>query len=209
VSQTAVVDAALARVADRLSARFAGTVNRPTIERCLFEAYVELERGATVRSHLLALAEHATADRLAALDHDAAMPTTLPRVLFLCAYNAGRSQIAAAFASRYAHGRVAVDSAGSHPADTLDATVAEVLAESGLDTHGASPKALTQHDLETADVIVTMGCDDACPVLPGKRYLDWDILDPAGADLATVRAIRDDIDRRVHALIQQLTNGDM
>jgi protein-tyrosine-phosphatase len=209
VSETGTVDAALARVADRLAARFAGTVNRPTIERCLFEAYVELDRTATVRAHLLALAEHAAAQKLADIVHEAPVVTPLLRMLFLCAYNAGRSQIAAALARRYAHAQIAIDSAGSQPAERLDTAVVDALAEIGIDTAGLTPKTLTQHDLELADVIVTMGCGDACPVLPGKHYFDWDIADPAGADVATVRAIRDDIDHRVRALIRRLTYGDL
>lgn len=209
MSKTSTVDTTLARVADRLATRFAGTVNRPTIERCLFEAYVELDRTATVRTHLLALAEHDAAQKLHDLTYDEPSHMPLPRVLFLCAYNAGRSQIAAAIARRYAHGLVMIDSAGSYPAERLDTAVVDALAEIGIDTGGAQPKVLKQHDLDVADVIVTMGCDDACPVLPGKHYFDWDIPDPAGADPAAVRAIRDDIDHRVRALILQLTNGDM
>jgi protein-tyrosine-phosphatase len=129
-------------------------------------------------------------------------------VLFLCAYNAGRSQIAASLAHLHSHGRVHIRCAGSHPADQLDPTVLEALAEWGIDIRQLYPKPLTDDILHAADVIVTMGCGDACPVLPGKRYLDWDIPDPAGGDLATVRAIRDDIDARVRTLIDDLTpNG--
>lgn len=208
MATAAHVDAALAREAARLAERFHGVFSPQTVERHVFEAYVELDRTARIRTHLLALAGHQAAERLTTLAQAMQAGTTTPRVLFMCAYNAGRSQLAAALAERHGHGRVGVASAGSHPASVIDPTVAAVLAEMGIPATGAFPKPLTEQALADADVIVTMGCGDACPVLPGKRYLDWDIPDPAGAGIGTVRAIRDDIDARVRALISELTQGE-
>lgn len=208
MATAADVDAALAREAARLVERFHGVFSQQTVERHVFETYMELERTARVRTHLLPLAGHQAAQRLEALAAAGQSGQAAPRVLFMCAYNAGRSQLAAALAERHAHGRVGVASAGSHPASVIDPAVAAVLAEMGLPATGELPKPLTEQALAAADVIVTMGCGDACPVVAGKRYLDWDIPDPAGADLATVRAIRDDIDVRVRHLIEELTAGE-
>jgi arsenate reductase len=128
-----------------------------------------------------------------------------PQVLFVCVHNAGRSQIAAALLQHHAAGRVDVRSAGSAPADEINPVVRAALAELGIDLDDAHPKILTADAVEAADVVVTMGCGDACPVFPGRRYLDWDLADPAGKALAEVRVIRDDVDRRVCALLAELT----
>jgi arsenate reductase len=128
----------------------------------------------------------------------------VPEVLFVCVHNAGRSQMAAALLDRYARGRVRVRSAGSEPADRLQPAVVEAMGEVGVDLTRELPRPLTDEALEAADVVVTMGCGDACPVFPGKRYLDWDLPDPAGRSLEEVRAIRDEIDRRVRALLADL-----
>ena len=127
-----------------------------------------------------------------------------PEILFACVHNAGRSQMAAALATLRSGGAVAVRSAGSDPADRVDPAVVEAMAELGVDLRAETPKALTDEAVREADVVVTMGCGDACPVYPGKRYLDWDLRDPAGRDVETVRAIRDEIDRRVQALLAEL-----
>ena len=127
-----------------------------------------------------------------------------PEILFACVHNAGRSQMAAALATLRSGGAVAVRSAGSDPADRVDPAVVEAMAELGVDLRAETPKALTDEAVREADVVVTMGCGDACPVYPGKRYLDWDLRDPAGRDLETVRAIRDEIDARVQALLAEL-----
>ena len=129
----------------------------------------------------------------------------VPEVLFVCVHNAGRSQMAAALLDRHAQGRVHVRSAGSDPTDRVNPAVVEALAEWGIDVGQEFPKPLTDEFARAADVIVTMGCGDACPVYPGKRYLDWTLDDPAGQPLEIVRAIRDDIDRRVRALVDELT----
>lgn len=128
-----------------------------------------------------------------------------PVVLFLCVHNSGRSLAAKVLLEHHAQGRVKVRSAGSAPAKELNAAVAAVLAERGLDTSRELPKALTEEDAKEADVVVTMGCGDACPVYPGKRYLDWDLPDPAGLTVEQVRPIVEEIDRLVRALLADLT----
>jgi protein-tyrosine-phosphatase len=127
-----------------------------------------------------------------------------PVVLFVCVHNAGRSQMAAALLDRLAAGRVDVRSAGSAPADEIDPAVRTAMQERGIDLGAAVPKQLTAESIEMADVVVTMGCGDACPIFPGKRYLDWSLPDPSGKSIAEVRPIRDEIDRRVAALLAQL-----
>jgi arsenate reductase (thioredoxin) len=127
-----------------------------------------------------------------------------PEVLFVCVHNAGRSQMAAALLQYHANGRVAVRSAGSAPASEINPAVVEAMAEIGLDLSQAFPKPLTTAAVQASDVVITMGCGDACPVFPGKRYLDWQLDDPAGQDLDTVRAIRDEIDRRIRDLVHDL-----
>ncbi|WP_181782722.1 arsenate reductase ArsC [Pseudonocardia pini] len=130
---------------------------------------------------------------------------TVPEVLFVCVHNAGRSQMAAALLHHHARGRVAVRSAGSAPADSVNPAVREVMAEIGLDLSREFPKKLTSEAVEAADVVITMGCGDACPVFPGKRYLDWELADPAGRSAEEIRPLRDDIDARVRALVAELT----
>ena len=129
----------------------------------------------------------------------------IPEVLFVCTHNAGRSQMAAALLDQQAAGRVHVTSAGSQPAAELNPAVVQAMVEIGLDISREFPKALTADKVQAADVVITMGCGDACPIYPGKRYLDWDLPDPAGLDLAAVRPIRDEINQRVHALVAELT----
>ena len=129
----------------------------------------------------------------------------IPEVLFVCTHNAGRSQMAAALLSHEAGGRVRVTSAGSQPASELNPAVVQAVAELGLDISREIPKRLVTEQVAAADVVITMGCGDACPVYPGKRYLDWDLPDPAGLDVEAVRPIRDDIAARVHRLVAELT----
>ncbi|HSL67022.1 MAG TPA: arsenate reductase ArsC [Actinomycetota bacterium] len=128
----------------------------------------------------------------------------VPVVLFVCVHNAGRSQMAAALLQRHAGGRVRVRSAGTAPADTIDPSVVQVMGEWGIDLSGEPPKPLADEAVRDADVVITMGCGDACPVYPGKRYLDWDLPDPAGRPPEGVRPIRDEIDRRVLDLVEEL-----
>ena len=128
----------------------------------------------------------------------------VPTVLFVCVHNAGRSQMAAALLAHHAAGAVEVRSAGSEPADAVNPAVREVMAELGIDLSAESPKGLTTDAVEASDVVVTMGCGDACPIFPGKRYLDWDLTDPAGKTMEEIRPIRDDIDGRVRSLLTEL-----
>jgi arsenate reductase (thioredoxin) len=128
----------------------------------------------------------------------------IPEVLFVCTHNAGRSQMAAALLDHQAAGRVRVTSAGSQPADELNPAVVQAMAEVGLDISREYPKPLTTGKVQAADVVITMGCGDACPIYPGKRYEDWDLPDPAGLGLAAVRPIRDAIRVRVQALLSEL-----
>jgi arsenate reductase len=130
----------------------------------------------------------------------------IPEVLFVCTHNAGRSQMAAALLEHQAAGQVRVTSAGSQPAGQLNPAVVEAMAEIGLNISREFPKPLTTNKVQAADVVITMGCGDACPIYPGKRYEDWDLLDPAGLDLEAVRPIRDDIARRVQRLLSGLVN---
>lgn len=132
------------------------------------------------------------------------MSTQPPEILFLCVHNAGRSQMAAAFARDLGGGRVVVHSAGSAPGETLNPAVVKAMREVNIDISNETPRALTSEMGERADVIVTMGCGDACPVYPGKTYLDWELTDPAGKDLDEVRKIRDEIEVRVRNLIGEL-----
>jgi arsenate reductase len=136
------------------------------------------------------------------------MSERTPEVLFLCVHNAGRSQMAAALLTREAHGRIVVHSAGSAPGETLNPAVVEAMAERGIDISGERPKRLTDEMARGSDVIVTMGCGDACPVYPGKRYVDWELPDPAGKPLDEVRPIRDEIERRVKGLVAELLSAD-
>ncbi|MEU5260711.1 arsenate reductase ArsC [Amycolatopsis sp. NPDC021455] len=130
--------------------------------------------------------------------------TGKPEVLFVCVHNAGRSQMAAALLAHHADGAVDVRSAGSAPADSINPAVREAMAEIGLDLSREVPKKLTTDVVEAADVVITMGCGDACPIFPGKRYLDWQLEDPAGKGVEDVRPIRDEIDRRVRELLTEL-----
>ena len=127
-----------------------------------------------------------------------------PEVLFVCVHNAGRSQMAAGLLNHRAEGKVRVRSAGSDPAETINPTVVEAMAELGIDLSEEVPKPITDEAVRAAGAVITMGCGDACPVYPGKRYLDWDLPDPAEQDLETVRAIRDELDTRVQALLAEL-----
>ena len=132
------------------------------------------------------------------------MTKELPEVLFVCVHNAGRSQMAAGLLHERAGGRVIVRSAGSTPANKLNPKVVQAMSEIGIDISREFPKPLTDEFVRAADVVITMGCGDACPIFPGKRYEDWEIEDPAGKDLATVRRLRDEIQGRVERLLEQL-----
>ncbi|MFE3886703.1 arsenate reductase ArsC [Streptomyces lydicus] len=130
--------------------------------------------------------------------------TALPSVLFVCVHNAGRSQMAAAFLTHIAGDRVQVRSAGSAPAGSVNPAVVAAMAEVGIDVSAEVPKVLTVEAVQVSDVVITMGCGDTCPVFPGKRYLDWQLPDPAGQGVEAVRPIRDDIEQRIRELIEEM-----
>ena len=132
------------------------------------------------------------------------MATDMPEVLFVCVHNAGRSQMAAGLVRLRSGGRVGVRSAGSDPGEVINPAVVEAMAEVGVDLSDAFPKALTEDAVRAADAVITMGCGDACPIYPGKRYEDWTLDDPAGQEIETVRRIRDEIDARVQRLVADL-----
>ncbi len=131
--------------------------------------------------------------------------TEKPTVLFVCVHNAGRSQMAAGYLQHLGEGRVEVLSAGSEPADAINPVAVEAMREDGIDITAAAPKVLTTEAVKDSDVVITMGCGDACPFFPGKRYEDWDLDDPAGQGIEAVRQIRDEIRRRVETLLAELT----
>ncbi|MFF4117435.1 arsenate reductase ArsC [Streptomyces sp. NPDC001714] len=131
-------------------------------------------------------------------------PAPRPSVLFVCVHNAGRSQMGAAFLSHLAGDRVEVRSAGSAPADSVNPAVVEAMKEVGIDISAETPKVLTRESVQSSDVVITMGCGDACPVFPGKRYLDWQLDDPAGQGVGAIRPIRDAIEQRVYGLLAEM-----
>jgi arsenate reductase len=189
----------------RLSARFPGVFARETVARVVLDSHAQLASAAAVDTFLPLLAEKFAADRLRAIAVvEGKAMKEVPEVLLVCVHNAGRSQMAAALLEHHAEGRVRVRSAGSAPKGSVNPVAAQAMAEVGLDITSAFPKPLTTEAVQASDVVITMGCGDACPVFPGKRYLDWELADPAGQNLDTVRRIRDDIDARVRALLADL-----
>lgn len=140
-------------------------------------------------------------------DQSTALPTVLPTVLFVCIHNAGRSQMAAGYLEHLGGGRIRVLSAGSQPADAINPVAVQAMAEEGIDIAAAAPRVLTPEAVQVSDVVVTMGCGDACPFFPGVRYEDWELADPAGQGIEAVRPIRDEIRARVEALVLELLPG--
>ncbi|MXP22044.1 arsenate reductase ArsC [Gordonia sp. HNM0687] len=195
----------LARIAGNLAIKYEGIVSRQTVERCVFESYAALRRTARIQAHLTTLAGRFAADRLQALAQaEGMLPKDVPEVLFICVHNAGRSQMAAGLLARHAQGRVHVRSAGSAPVGSINPTVVQAMGEIDIDLGAEFPKPLTDDVVAAADVVVSMGCGDACPIYPGKRYLDWKVSDPDGRPIDEVRAIRDDLDARVRELLAEL-----
>ncbi|MBT2233490.1 arsenate reductase ArsC [Nonomuraea sp. NEAU-A123] len=169
------------------------------------ESYLALYLTARLKTHLHVLTQRFATDRLTALAQSKGfIPKPVCEVLFICTHNAGRSQMAAALMDHHAQGRVHVRTAGSQPAARIEPAVVKALADVGLDASAEFPKPLTDDVVRAADVIVTMGCGDACPVYSGKRYLDWDLPDPADKSLEEVHAIRDLVDARVRDLLNEL-----
>ncbi|MDG9711360.1 arsenate-mycothiol transferase ArsC [Streptomyces sp. DH10] len=198
-------DERLASGIARLALRYRGRFSMETIQRLVTDSYERLAEHARIRTHLVVLAEHLATERLDALAHVNGAPGCgLPRVLFVCSHNAGRSQMAAALLAHRAGGQVVVSSAGTLPAAEVEPAVTQVLTEAGVDLTDAFPKPLTDEVVQAADIVITMGCGDACPVLPGRRYLDWPVTDPEGAPLAVVRGLRDEIDAHITELLASL-----
>jgi arsenate reductase (thioredoxin) len=188
----------------RLAAEFAGIFSPETVEEVLHDsAFRWID--APIQVHVPVLAERFSRERLRAVAQAGGqIVKDVPEVLFVCVHNAGRSQMAAALLDHHAEGKVHVRSAGSTPADEINPAVAAAMEEIGLDLSKEFPKPLTTEVVEAADVVVTMGCGDACPIFPGKRYLDWELIDPSGKSVDEVRGIRDEIDARVRALLAEL-----
>ena len=198
------------RVAIRQSAaavqrRWQGRMNVETIDRFLAESIDLIVPRARVRTWVPVLVERLTDDRLRALVRIESDSTSLnPSVLFLCVHNAGRSQMAAGWMRHLAGDQVEVFSGGSEPAEAVNAAAVAAMAEKGIDISGQIPQSWADEIVRAADVIVTMGCGDACPVYPGKRYVDWELDDPAGKSVEDIRPIRDDLEQRVRVLMSEL-----
>lgn len=198
--------AVLHRISDDLTSKFTGIFAAETVERYVFESYTALARTSRIHAHLAATTARFAADRLKALAQSTgAIAHDVPEVLFVCVHNAGRSQMAAGLLNKHAAGAVHVRSAGSAPGAELDSEVVVAMNELGIDLSDEFPKPLTDDVVRAADVVVTMGCGDSCPVYPGKKYLDWKIEDPAVTDLTGARMIRDEIDVLVRGLLNELT----
>lgn len=198
-------DHVLHTIAKDLAQRFTGVFAPETVERYVFESYTALARTAKISSHLPSLTERFARDRLTALAQaKGAAPHDVPEVLLVCVQNAGRSQMAAALLDHHAAGRVHVRSAGSAPSADLHPRAVDVMREIGIDLGSAFPKPLTDDVVRAADVVITMGCGDACPIYPGKRYEDWDLRDPADSTLDQARHVRDEIDARVRQLLTEI-----
>jgi len=202
---TAAERVSLRHSATSLERRWRGRMNIETIERFMAESLEIILPGARIRTWVPVLVERLTNDRLRALVRLESDRTDLsPSVLFLCVHNAGRSQMAAGWMRHLAGNRVEVFSGGSEPASELNAAAVAAMAEKGIDIGRELPQPWADEIVRAADVIVTMGCGDACPVYPGKRYIDWELEDPAGKPVDEVRPIRDDIERRVRGLMADL-----
>jgi protein-tyrosine-phosphatase len=203
-----VVDVELEGARDRLVDEFAGVFSRETVIDTLEDSAARWDQ-ARIQAHIPVLAERFARERLrAAAQVRGTIQKDVPEVLFVCVHNAGRSQMAAALLDHHAKGRVHVRSAGSTPTDEINPAVVAAMDELGVDLTKEFPKPLTTEVVEAADVVVTMGCGDACPVFPGKRYLDWELPDPAGQPVDAVRLIRDDIDARVRGLLMELAGAE-
>ncbi len=188
-----------------LEREFHGVFSIETIRQYVMESAQPIDR-PRIHDFLPLLLYRFTRERLKAVAQvQGRIAKDVPEVLFVCVHNAGRSQMAAALLDRLAEGHVHVRSAGSTPADEINPAVVQVMAERGLDLSKEFPKPLTDEVVRAADVVITMGCGDACPIYPGKRYMDWDVEDPAGKNQAEVQRIAADIEHRVRALIRELS----
>jgi len=195
---------ALSEAAVRLQREFEGVCKLETVQRCIDDPLERLS-GAAYLGYISLLAERFARERLTAIAKmEGNIVSDNPTVLFLCVHNAGRSQMAAGWLRHLSGDRIDVFSGGSAPAESINPSAVEAMAEKGIDIADQYPKPWTDETVGVADVIVSMGCGDACPVLPGKRYLDWELEDPAGKGVDSVRPIRDDIEQRVRGLMAEL-----
>jgi protein-tyrosine-phosphatase len=196
---------ALRAAAARLAEEFAGVFGEETIELFLHSSYDQFASRATAVNFLPVLAERFARQRLKALARvEGKANDGLPTVLFLCVHNAGRSQMALGWFEHLAGGRAVAWSGGSEPGNEVNPSAVAAMAEIGIDISKEFPKPWTDEIVQAADVVVTMGCGDACPLYPGKKYEDWELEDPAGQSVEAVRPIRDEIERRVRRLLDQL-----
>ena len=196
---------AMRTAAVRLQRDFDGVFGTETIDRFLHTSYDAFAGRATITRYLPMLAERFAKQRLTALARvEGKAGTGIPTVLFLCVHNAGRSQMALGFFQDLAGERAAAWSGGSEPGSEINPAAVAAMAEVGIDITAEFPKPWTEEILRAADVVITMGCGDACPIYPGKRYLDWELADPAGQSIEDVRPIRDDIEARVRGLLTDL-----
>ena len=195
----------LKRLAGELAEHFHGIFAAETVERYVLESYTGLLRTSSVKAHLTIRTARFARDRLNALAQaKGAIERPVPEVLFVCEQNAGRSQMAAVFTNALSGGAVHVRSAGSMPSPELNPTMVAVMSEIGLSMDESFPKPLTDDVVQAADVVITMGCGDACPIYPGKRYVDWELVDPAGQPIEEVRRIRDQIRANVTEMLAGL-----
>lgn len=193
------------RLIDDLTYAYDGVFSPETIATVVHEARALLEPRATITQYLpIFVAKQARERLMTVAQAEGRVAKQVPEILFVCVHNAGRSQMAAALTEHLSARKVHVRSAGSEPVDTVNPTVLDALAERGIPLSAPYPKPLTHSAVQAADVIVTMGCGDACPVFPGKRYEDWDVADPDGQPLDVVRDIRDDIQQRVTRLLRDV-----
>jgi arsenate reductase (thioredoxin) len=194
----------LRQAAERLAEEFKGIYSEQTIERYIAES-LDLLGESRINVFVPVLAHRFARERLRALaQSEGVLVKDQPEVLFVCVHNAGRSQMAAGLVKLRSDGRIHVRSAGSDPGEAINPAAVAAMEEVGVDMSEEFPKPLTDEVVRAADVVITMGCGDACPIYPGKRYEDWTLDDPAGQDLDTVRRIRDEIDERVRTLIDEL-----
>jgi arsenate reductase (thioredoxin) len=196
------------RASEALQREFDGILSQETIARYIAESS-ELLGDAKVNVYVPVLVHRFARERLKALaQSEGVISKDMPEVLFVCVHNAGRSQMAAGLVKLRSGGRIHVRSAGSDPGERINPAVVDAMNELGVDMDEEFPKPLTDEVVRAADVVITMGCGDACPIYPGKKYEDWALDDPDGQSLETVRRIRDEIDARVRLLIDQLLPAD-
>lgn len=193
------------REAEALHQEFAGIFSIETVERYVQESFDSIRGRARVLDFVPVFVHRFTRERLKALAQaEGTVAKDQPEVLFVCVHNAGRSQVAAALTATLSGGKVSVRSAGSTPAEEINPAVVEVMSAMGIDLSQEFPKPLSDEVVRAADVVITMGCGDACPIYPGKRYLDWEVDDPAGQPPEVVRRIAADIESRVRGLLAEL-----